>query len=305
MKAVICTQYGPPDVLQIKEVSKPIPKDSQVLVKIVATAVNSGDVRVRTLDVKGLMKLVMRLVLGVSKPRKPILGTVFSGVIETVGKRVSAFKAGDKVFGMTGFKFGTHAEYITINQNSNVIEMPNNATFEEAAAIIFGGQTAIYYLEKAKIADRPNKKILVIGATGSVGTAAIQVAKHHHADITAVCSSEGQKLVAGLGVTKIILYDKEDFTKQTEKFDIIFDAVGKSGKKQCQMLLAKNGIYKNVNFGYASGTIHQLQLLKELFEKGALKAVIDKTFQMDEIRVAHSYVDTGRKKGNVVLKISE
>jgi NADPH:quinone reductase-like Zn-dependent oxidoreductase len=303
MKAVICTQYGTPEVLQIQEVSKPIPKDSQILVKIVATAVNSGDVRVRSLDVKGFMKLIMRLVLGISKPRKPILGTVFSGVIEATGVKVSKFKVGDKVFGMAGYNFGTYAEYIVINQNSNVVEMPNNATFEEAVAVIFGGHTAIYFLDKAKIAEKPNKKILIIGATGSVGTAAIQIAKHHNADITAVCSSEGQKLVGQLGVKKIILYDKEDFTKQTEKFDIIFDAVGTSNRKQCEKLLNGNGIYKSVS-GYASEKIQQLQLLKELFEKRAFKAVIDKTFQMDEIIEAHRYVDTGRKKGNVVLKIS-
>lgn len=305
MKAVICTKYGPPEVLQIQEVSKPIPKHSQILVKIVATTVNSADVRVRSLDVKGFLKLVMRLVLGISRPRKPILGTVFSGVVESVGDNVSKFKVGDKVFGMTGFKFGTYEAYIAVNQNSNVIEMPNNATFEEAVAIIFGGQTAIYFLDKAKIAEKLNPKILIIGATGSVGTAAIQIAKYHNADITAVCSSEGQKLGNELGVKNIILYDKEDFTKQTEKFDIIFDAVGKSNKKQCEKLLNVNGIYKSVISVNASETIKQLQLLKELFEKGAFKAVIDKTFQMDEIIDAHKYVDTGRKKGNVVLRISE
>ena len=305
MKAVICTKYGTPEVLQIQEVSKPIPKDSQILVKIVATTVNSGDVRVRSLDIKGFLKVVMRLVLGISKPRKPILGTVFSGVVESVGGKVSKFKEGDKVFGMTGFNFGTYAEHIAVNQNSNIIEMPNNATFEEAAAIIFGGQTAIYFLDTAKIAEKSNPKILIIGATGSVGTAAIQIAKYHKADITAVCSFEGQKLVVELGVKNIILYDKEDFIKQTEKFDIIFDAVGKSNRKQCEKLLSVNGIYKSVSSVNASETIQQLQLLKELFEKGAFKAVIDKTFQMDEIIEAHRYVDTGRKKGNMVLRISK
>jgi len=245
------------------------------------------------------------LVLGISKPRKPVLGTDFSGVVETAGNMVSKFKVGDKVFGMTGFKFGSYAEYITVNQNSNVIEMPKNATFEEAVAIIFGGQTAIYFLEKAKIAERENPKILIAGATGSVGIAAIQIARHYKANITAVCSTEGRKLVSELGVNSIVLYDKEDFTKQTEKFDIIFDAVGKFNKKQCESLLNKNGIYKSVSSGYAWETIQQLQLLKELFEKGELTAVVDKTFQMDEIIIAHRYVDTGRKKGNVVLKISE
>lgn len=304
MKALICTKYGPPEVLELQEVPKPIPKDDQILVKIISTAVNSGDARVRSLRVKGFMRVVMRLVLGISKPRKPILGTVFSGVVETVGENVFKFKAGDKVFGMTGFSFGTYAEYIAVNQNSNVMEMPENATFEEAAAIIFGGHTAIYFLNKAKIDDKPGKKVLIIGATGSVGSAAIQIAKHYQADITAVCSSKGQKLVDELGVSKIILYDQEDFTTQEEKFDIIFDAVGKSDAKQCEKLLDANGVYKNVNV-YASETKQQLQLLKELFEKGALKPVIDKTFQMHEIREAHRYVDTGRKKGNVVLKISD
>lgn len=305
MKAVICTKYGTPDVLQIQEVFKPIPNDNQILVKIVASAVNSADVRVRSLDVKGFLKVIMQLVLGISKPRKPILGTVFSGVVKTVGDKVSKFKVGDKVFGMTGYNFGTYAEYITVNQNSNVLEMPKNATFEEAVAIIFGGQTAIYFLDKAKIAKKSNPKILIIGATGSVGTAAIQVAKYYRSEIVAVCSSEGQKLVVELGVKNIILYDKEDFTKQTEKFDIIFDAVGKSNRKQCEKLLNGNGIYKSVNSTNASETIQQLQLLKELFEKEEFKAIIDKTFQMDQIIEAHRYVDTGRKKGNVILKISE
>jgi len=304
MKAVICTKYGTPEVLQIQEVSKPIPNKNQILVKIVATAVNSGDVRVRSLDVKGFMKVIMRLVLGISKPRKPILGTVFSGVVLSIGDNVSKFKISDNVFGMTGFKFGTYAEYIAVNQNSNVIEMPKNATYEEAVAIIFGGQTAIHFLEKAKIAQKSNPKVLIIGATGSVGTAAVQIAKHYNANITAVCSSNGHKLVSELEVKNIVLYDKEDFTNRADRFDIIFDAIGKSNKNQCKNLLNENGVYKSVSSVYASETRQQLQLLKELFEKGEFKATIDKTFPMDKIADAHRYVDTGRKKGNVVLKIS-
>jgi NADPH:quinone reductase-like Zn-dependent oxidoreductase len=305
MRAVVCTQYGSPEVLKLQEVSKPIPKDSQILIRIVATAVNSADVRVRSLDVKGILKVIMRLVLGISKPRKPILGTVFSGVVETIGLNVTKFKTGDNVFGMTGFNFGTYAEYIAINQNSNVLKMPNNATYEEAAAIIFGGQTAIYFLEKAKIATEPHKKLLIIGATGAVGTAAIQIAKHYKAKITAVCSSEGKNLVLELGVTNIILYDKEDYTVHNDKFDIIFDAIGKSDRKKCENLLNNNGIYKSVSSVNASETIQQLELLKNLFESGAFKAVIDKFFPMENIVEAHRYVDTGRKKGNVVLRISE
>ena len=242
MKAVICTKYGTPEVLKILEVAKPIPKDTQILIKVVATAVNSGDVRVRSLDVKGFMKLVMRMVLGISKPRQPILGNVFSGVVETAGSKVSAFSVGDKVFGMTGFNFGTYAEYITVDQNSNVIQMPKNATFEEAVAIIFGGQAAIYFLQKANIARKIKPKILIAGATGSVGIAAIQIATHYKADVTAVCSSEGQKLVSDLGVSNIVLYDKADFTNQAEKFDIVFDAVGKFNKKKCKRLMGKRGV---------------------------------------------------------------
>lgn len=305
MKAIICTTYGPPEVLQIRDVQKPTAKENELLIKIIATAVNSGDVRVRSLDVKGFMKVIMRLVLGFSKPRKPILGTVFSGVVESIGDKVSKFRVGDRVFGMTGFKFGTYAEYIAVNQNSNVIEMPKNATFEDAATIIFGGQTAIHFLDKAKIAQRPNAKILIIGGTGSVGAAAIQIAKHYNADITAVCSSKGQNLVRDLGVKNIVQYDKEDFTKQKAKFDIIFDAVGKTTKKGCRHLLTENGIYNSVSSGYASETLQQLQLLKELYEKGEFKAIIDNVFEMDEIVEAHRYVDTGRKKGNIVLKIGE
>lgn len=305
MKAIVCTRYGGPEVLQIREVAKPVSRNNQVLVKIMATTVNSGDIRVRSLDVKGFTKIAMRSVLGFSKPRNSVLGTVFSGSVEHVGDDVTKFRVGDKVFGMTGFNFGTYAEYIAVSESSNLLEMPNNATYEEAAAIIFGGQTAIYFLDKAKIAERLNPKILIIGATGSVGAAAIQIAKHHKAGITAVCSSAGLALVNELEVANVILYDQEDFSKQTEKFDIIFDAVGKTNKKECKPLLRPNGVYKNVNSRYASETKEQLELLKKLFEKGNYKAVIDKIFPMDKIVEAHRYVDTGRKKGNVVLNISE
>ena len=305
MKAVICTNYGLPEVLQIQEVSKPLPKDNQILIKIIATAINSGDVRVRNFDGNGLMKIIMRLVLGISRPRKPILGVVFAGVVENIGDDVSKFNIGDQVFGMTGFKFGTYAEYIALNQHSNVLQMPKNATYEEAAAIIFGGQTAIHFLEKAKIAKKLNAKILIIGATGSVGAAAIQIANYHQANVTAVCSSNGHKLVCELGVKNIVLYDKEDFTKMTDRFDIIFDAVGKYNKSQCKNLLNKTGVFVSVSSGYATETIVQLQLLRDLFEKGEFKATIDKTFLMDKIVEAHQYVETGRKKGNVVLKISQ
>jgi NADPH:quinone reductase-like Zn-dependent oxidoreductase len=305
MKAVICTKYGPPEVLQLKELDKPIPNNSQLLVKIMATAVNSGDVRVRSLDVQGLMKPIMRLVLGFNKPRKPILGTVFAGVVASTGEDVSKFKVGDQVFGMSGFQFGTYASYKVVDQDSLVTIMPKNASYEEAAAVIFGGQTAIYYLEKAKISQRIQPKVLIIGATGSVGAAAVQIAQYYHAEVTVVCSSAGRKLIDQFGKVKVVLYDKDDFTQLQTSYDIVFDAVGKADAKQCKKLLLAKGVFVSVSKGYASEHKQQLQLIKELFEKGVLKATIDKIFSMDEVVEAHRYVDTGRKKGNVVLKIAD
>lgn len=306
MKAVICTKYGPPEVLEIQDVAKPIPKDNEILVRIIATAVNSGDVRVRGLAVKGFMKIMMRLVLGFSKPRKSILGTVYAGIVESTGEKVSKYKRGDKVFGMTGFNFGTYAAYIALKESGNVSIMPKNASFDEAVSLVFGGQTALYFLEKAKLTQRDNPKVLIIGATGSVGIAAVQIAKHYGADVSAVCSSDGLRVIEKLGVSKIILYDKEEFTQTAVKFDIIFDAVGKTSKKSCEKLLESGGIYKTVGgLEYASESLQQLELIKELWEKGAYQAVIDKTFPFDKVVEAHRYVDTGRKKGNVVLKISE
>ncbi len=304
MKAVICTRYGSPDVLQIKDVPKPIPKENQFRVKIHATAVNSGDVRVRGLVVKGFMKVIMRLVLGITKPRKPILGTVFSGVVDRVGSEINSFKVGDEVFGMTGFKFGCYAEFIVLDEKSHVIHKPKNASFGEAAALPFGGQTAIYFLEKSKISEKTNPKVLIYGATGSVGLAAIQIAQSHKAELTVVCSSQGEELVRSLGVENVVLYDKEDFTKLVRKFDIIFDAVGKTKRTQCKNLLSEDGIYKSVGgMEVAAESKQQLEILKDLYEKGQYKATIDKIFSMNEVVAAHKYVDTERKKGNVVLRI--
>lgn len=306
MRAVICPKYGPPEVLSIQWIDKPSPKNNEILIKIVASSVNSGDVRVRGLIVGGVLKIVMRFVLGFSKPRKSVLGNVFSGIVEKVGKNVSSFKVNDEVYGITGFKFGTHAEYITISEKSIVLKKPSNATFEEAASIPFGGQTAIYFLEKAKIEHKLSAKVLIYGGTGSVGTAAIQIAKYYNAEVTVVCSDEGKNLAKELGADNIIIYNKQDFTKNTEKFDIIFDAVGKTTKKQCTPILNSLGCYVTVGgLNYAAERKEQLEFLSELFLKGKYIAVIDKTYPMNEIIQAHQYVDSGRKKGNVVLKIIE
>ena len=306
MKAAICTKYGEPEVLKIVEVEKPKPKDNEVLIRVMASAVNSGDVRVRGLVVTGFLKIVMRFVLGFNKPRNPILGTVFSGIVEQTGKNAKNFSHGDEVFGLTGFKFGAHAEYITVSIKSIIAKKPVNATFEEAAAILFGGQTAVYFLEKAKLSEKENPKILIYGATGSVGTAAIQIAKYYNAQVTAVCSEDGQGLVTELGVDDVIVYNKEDFTKRDEKFDAVFDAVGKTSKKQCAPLLKEKGYYGTVGgLEFAVERIEQIEFLSKLFENNNYKAVIDRVYSIDEIVDAYHYVDKGRKKGNVVLKIAE
>lgn len=306
MKAVICTQYGKPDVLQIQEVKKPEIKANEVLVKIISTAVNSGDCRVRGFAVDGIFRLIMRLAVGFNKPRKSILGVVYAGIVEETGSAVTQFKKGDKVFGMTGFQFGTYSEYMAVKEKANISIMPENASFDEAAAILFGGQTAVYFLKKAKISEMDSPKVLIVGATGSVGAAAVQIAQYYGADVTAVCSTNGKDFVSDLGVSNVIYYDQEDFTQQATQYDFIFDAVGKITKKQCKKSLKKNGIYKTVGgLEYAAESKDQLELLKQLFESGKLKANIDKTYNMDEIVLAHEYVDTGRKKGNVVVKIAE
>lgn len=305
MKAVICTRYGAPDVLQIREVPKPVCGDRQIIVKIVATAVNSGDVRVRALKTTGFLKLVMRFVLGFSKPRKAILGTVFAGVVSEVGKDAKQYKVGEKVFGATGFGFGTYAQYIALSEKAIMAPMPSNASFEEAAALPFGWQTAIYFLQKAGIEILKNSKVLIYGATGSVGTAAVQLARHYNATVTAVCSAAGKELVLELGIAAIICYDKEDFTKTAEKFDIVFDAVGKTSKRQCRHLLKPGGQYVTVGgLSVAAEKAEQLESVRSLFEQEKCLAVIDKVYDLDDIVEAHRYVDMGRKKGNVVVRVN-
>lgn len=305
MKAAVCRKYGAPEVIELREVAKPHPKKDELLIRIKSTAVNSGDVRVRALAVEGFLKIVMRIVLGFSKPRKAILGTVYAGIVEETGEHISHFKKGDLVFGMTGFAFGAHAEFLVAKETDNLALMPKNATFDEAASLIFGGQTALYFLEKVQIKQRKSQNILIIGATGAVGTAAIQIARHYGAEVTAVCSTEGKSLLESLGFTSLLLYDKEDITTHHASYDVIFDAVGKTTKKQCRNLLSPGGIYKTVGgLEVASESRQQLEDLKSLFENGHLKPVIDRTYTFDQIAEAHAYVDTGRKKGNVVISVA-
>ena len=306
MKAVICTKYGSPEVLQIQEVPKPKCGSHELLIRVMATAVNSADVKVRSLAIKGLLKPLMQIVLGFKKPRKPVLGTVYSGVVEEAGESVTQFKPGDKVFGSTGFHFGTHAEYLSTKGNSPICLMPKDASFEDAVALIFGGQSAHFFLEKAGLFQRTKPKVLIIGSTGAVGVAAIQIARYYKAEITAVCSSSSKAMMEELGIETMTYYDQEDFLKQTNRYDILFDAVGCTRLKSCRHLLKTEGKFVSVDgLSYAIETKAQLEFIKTLFEKGKMKAIIDRTYSLDAIQEAHSYVDTGRKKGNVVVRFNE
>lgn len=306
MKAVICPRYGPPEVLEIRDVPKPAPKKNEVLIKVIASAVNTGDARIRGLRVEGIMKIIMRIVLGFSKPRKPVLGMVFSGIVERVGASVTQFETGQEVYGTTGFQQGCHAEYICLPEKKLIINKPENASFEEAAALPFGGQTAIYFLRKGSIDAVKNSEVLIYGATGSVGTAAVQIARHYGAIVTAVCSSRGKELVEKLGADHIVQYDQEDFTKVPNKFDIILDAVGKTSKKVCKPLLKPKGKFFTVEGAdVADERKEYLEFLSQLFESKIYDPVIDKVYTVEQVQEAHRYVDSGRKKGNVVLKIAQ
>lgn len=306
MKAVLCTAYGAPDVLEIRSVAKPTPRSGEIEVKVVSTAVNSGDVRVRALRAEGIMKLAMRCALGFTKPRKPILGTVFAGVVSNIGGAVKEFAIGDQVFGLTGFRFGTHAEYVVVPAHSTVIHKPTNITFDEAAALPFGGQTAHYFLMRAGIHLRKSPKVLIIGATGSVGVAALQIARLYSADITAVCSEEGATLAQELGANRVVNYRNTPLSAITDTFSIVFDSVGVTSKKQCSKLLAPDGVFATVGGpAYASETREQLRFLQKHAAQGDFRAVIDRTYPLDQMADAHRYVDTGRKKGNVVIRVTE
>jgi NADPH:quinone reductase-like Zn-dependent oxidoreductase len=308
MKAIVCTKYGAPEYLKINEVPKPSPSEYEIIIKMKATSITSGDSRIRRAD-----PFAIRLIFGFNKPRQAILGVVVAGEVEAIGKKVTKFKIGDEVFGEAGMNFGAHAEYVAVSENAVLALKPKNMTFEEAAAIPFGATASLYFLKKANI--QKGQKVLIYGGSGALGTAAVQLAKIYGAEVTAVCSGSNIQMVKSLGADKAIDYTKEDFTKNGEQYDIILETVGKSSFWDALKSLKPEGsllgfaiinlfISKKIVSGVIKSTAEDMIFFKQLIEKGELKPVIDRTYLFEEVALAHAHVDIGHKKGNVILSLN-
>ena len=318
MKAIVYKKYGSPDVLEFKNVEKPTPKDNEVLIKVCATSVTAADCLMRRGDT-----LISRVFLGFRKPRRRILGTEIAGEIEKTGKNVTRFQEGDQVYGFTGFGLGAYAEYNCMPENGSLVLKPTNMNYNEAVAVVDGASTAMFFLkDKANIQN--GQKVLIIGASGSIGTFAIQIAKYFGAEVTGVCSTVNLDLVKSLGADKVIDYRKDDFTKNDEKYDIILDTVGKSSFSQIKLCLNKNGKYlltagglmdrllmlwtgifseKKLITGMSIEKTESLIFIKKLIEEGRIKLVTDRCYKLENIAQAHDYVEKGHKKGNVIINV--
>ncbi len=305
MKAAICTAYGPPEVLQIRSVPDPMPRNNEVCIRLFATAVTASDCIVRGLKLRRSRRLAMRVLFGFTAPRKGILGMIASGEIESVGRNVTSFKKGDEVFGMSGFRAGTYAEKVCWPATADIALRPVNLTFAEAAALPYGGLIASYFLRRLKVGA--GQRVLIYGASGAIGTSAVQLAKHYGAEVTGVCSTANIELVQSLGATAVIDYTKEDFTLGGKKYDVVFDAVGKRKSARAMAnsaaALAPGGLSMSVDDAFPRTKKSDLMLLKQLAESGAFRPVVDRRYPLDEIVEAHRYVDQGHKKGNVIVTL--
>ena len=303
MKAIVANKFGNADVLQLRDVPKPTPQANEILVKVKATTVSAGDIRMRSLDVPLAFWLPARLTLGFTKPKNPIYGMELAGEVAAVGPAVTRFKVGDAVFASTlAEKFGGYAEYKCLPEDALVLPKPHNMSYEEAAAVPIGGPTAVRLLRKGNI--QPGRKVLIYGASGSVGTYAVQVACHLGADVTAVCSAANAAMVQSLGADRVLDYTQADFASKLERYDVIFDAVARFPKALRPQALAPDGRYESIAKLSTKQHVEELSFIKGLIEAGEVRAVIDRCYPLEQAAEAHRYVEAGHKKGNVVLTVA-